>query len=450
MKKETHKDMTVGSPLKILLSFAMPMVLSMVFQQMYNLADSVIVGNFANGGGEGAVEALAAVGASYPITMIFIAIASGWSMGCSVIISQLYGSKDFETMKTAISTSIISAVTMSVLLTVLGTIGCNSLMRLINTEAQIFDSAAMYLRIYIFGLLFLFVYNISNSVFNALGNSKTPLYFLIFSSVLNVILDILFVAVFHWDVAGVAWATFIAQGISSVLSVCYLIHSLRKIKAGRHKKFDRKMLWRISKIAIPSILQQSFISVGQLFVQGLINSYGKITIAGYSAAFKIQTFVLTAINTIANALSSYTAQNVGAGKYDRVKKGYRTTMAFGSGLSIALSVIILILCPQLIALFNKDKAVIEVGVSFLQVAAPFYLVVTLKIVADGILRGAGDMRAFMIATFADLILRVALAYLLNPWLDFGSVSWAYPIGWAVGTAISLFCYYKGTWKRTYI
>lgn len=450
MKKQIQKDMTVGSPFKILMSFAMPMMLSMMFQQMYNFADSIIVGNFASGGGQGAVDALAAVGASYPITMIFIAIASGWSMGCSVVISQLFGSKDYPLMKTAISTSVISAITLSGILTLAGIFGCNGLMRLINTEEQIFGSASMYLRIYIFGLIFLFIYNISNSIFNALGNSKTPLYFLIFSSVLNVILDIVFVVFFHWDVAGVAWATFIAQGISSLLSVLYLIVSIKKIKSEDYKKFDWAMLGRISRIAIPTILQQSFISVGQLFVQGLINGYGKIAVAGYSAAFKIQTFFLTILNTMSSALSSFTAQNFGAGKLDRVKQGYKVSIRVTVGIVLTFMVGTLLFTPQLVGMFNKDLSVIEVGTSFLRVTAPFFIVVTFKIVADGILRGAGDMRAFMFATFADLIIRVVLAYLMNPWLEFSSVSWAYPIGWTVGTVISVYCYYKGTWKKAYI
>ncbi|HOO29059.1 MAG TPA: MATE family efflux transporter, partial [Lachnospiraceae bacterium] len=254
------KDLTIGKPQTILWRFTMPMFLSVIFQQLYNIADSIIAGRFA---GE---DALAAVGASYPITMIFMAIAIGFNIGCSVIISQLFGGRQYAKMKTAVTTSLITSVILSVLLTILGLICSKSLMILISTPKNIFADGELYLRIYIGGFLFLFLYNVSTGIFTSLGDSKTPLYFLIGSSVGNVLLDYLFVAIFHFGVAGVAWATFIAQGISGILALLTILTRLRTIEIKGHSElFSFPMLGRIAGIAIPSILQQSFVSVGNIF-----------------------------------------------------------------------------------------------------------------------------------------------------------------------------------------
>ena len=312
------KDLTVGKPEEVLWKFSIPMFVSVIFQQMYNIADSVIAGKFA---GE---DALAAVGASYPITMIFMAIAVGSNIGCSVVISQLFGAKEYEKMKTAVYTTLTSSAVLSILLTVLGLIGTKGLMHMIQTPDNIFADGSLYLSIYIGGFFFLFLYNICTGIFQSLGDSKTPLYFLIGSSVGNVILDYIFVAIFPWGVAGVAWATFIAQGIACVLAFITLLGRLKGVKTrGEVRFFSGEMLKKVSLIAVPSILQQSFISIGNIFIQGIINSYGSSVIAGYSAAVKLNTFTITSFTTLGNGLSSFTAQNVGAGAIDRVKKGYK-------------------------------------------------------------------------------------------------------------------------------
>ena len=309
------KDLTVGKPEEVLWKFSIPMFVSVIFQQMYNIADSVIAGKFA---GE---DALAAVGASYPITMIFMAIAVGSNIGCSVVISQLFGAKEYEIMKTAVYTTLTSSAVLSILLTVLGLIGTKGLMHMIQTPDNIFADGSLYLSIYIGGFFFLFLYNICTGIFQSLGDSKTQLYFLIGSSVGNVILDYIFVAIFPWGVAGVAWATFIAQGIACVLAFITLLGRLKGVKTrGEVRFFSGEMLKKVSLIAVPSILQQSFISIGNIFIQGIINSYGSSVIAGYSAAVKLNTFTITSFTTLGNGLSSFTAQNVGAGAIDRVKK----------------------------------------------------------------------------------------------------------------------------------
>lgn len=439
-------DLTEGNIHKKLWLFSIPMLISVMFQQIYNIADSMIAGKYA---GE---EALAAVGASYPITMLFIAVAMGCNIGCSVIISQLFGAKRLKEMKTAVSTSYIACVVLSITLSIIGFIFCTPLMKLIQTPNNIFSDAKLYLNIYIGGVAFLFLYNVCTGIFNALGDSKTPLYFLIASSIGNIFLDLLFVITFKMGVAGVAWATFIAQGTSCVLSILVLIRRMRNIKIEeKAERFSFVMLGKIGRIAIPSILQQSFVSIGNMFIQGLVNSLGSSVIAGYSAAIKLNTFAITSFTTLANGVSSFTAQNIGAGKLDRVKKGFK------SGLILAILVVLpFFFCfyffHKNILLFFMDsnsKTALLTGVEFLHVVSPFYFIIIVKLIADGVLRGAGAMVYFMITTFADLILRVVVAFFLSLTLQMGATGiWlSWPIGWVIGAMLSFFFYGKGVWKE---
>lgn len=441
-------DLTEGSIHKKLWLFSIPMLISVMFQQIYNIADSMIAGKFV---GE---NALAAVGASYPITMLFIAVAMGCNIGCSVIISQLFGAKEYGHMKTAVSTTYISCIILSIFLTILGFIFCTPLMRLMKTPENIFSDSRLYLDIYIAGITFLFLYNVCTGIFNALGDSRTPLYFLIGSSLGNIILDYVFVTAFHRGIAGVAWATFIAQGISCILSVLTLTLRLKKIKVVNEQKhilFSFSMLKKISIVAVPSILQQSFISVGNLFIQSIINSFGPSVIAGYSAAIKLNTFAITSFTTLANGLSSFTAQNIGAQRIDRIKKG------FWSGITLAMCIVIpfflafFFLCQPLVALFMTDPSestlAMNTGIDFLRIVAPFYFIISIKLMSDGILRGSGAMLYFMIATFSDLILRVVLAYILSDFYGITGVWLSWPLGWMIGTALSFGFYLKGVWKK---
>lgn len=444
IKDSSITDMTIGNPFKILWTFSLPMLLSSLFQQLYNIVDSIVAGKFIG------VNALAAVGASYPITALFIAVAVGSSMGCSVVVAQIFGSKKYTTMKSAISTAIISLTSLSIILTILGSIFCKPLMRLLHTPENIFSDSALYLQIYISGIIFLFLYNTATAIFNGLGDSKTPLCLLIFSSIFNIILDLVFVITFRMGVSGVAWATFIAQGLSSILAIVCLIMRLRKIEVTeKYPYFSSYILKRISRIAIPSIMQQSFISIGQICVQGLVNSYGAIVVAGYSAAFRVHTIALTSMSTMSSALSSFTAQNIGAKKISRVKEGYKAAVAITLSICGGILILFLILAPKLIGLFvdsSESINVINVGTEFLRTLAPFYLVVGLKMVCDGVLRGAGAMKDFMFATFSDLILRVAISFILASIIGYSGIWWAFPLGWIIGTALSVYFYYKGTWK----
>lgn len=439
------KDLTSGEPKKILWQFTLPMFVSVIFQQLYNIADSIIVGNFAVHG----EDALAAVGASYPITMIFMAIAMGCNVGCAVVISQLFGAKRYREMKTAVSTTLLASLVLSSLLTVLGVLFSPKMLRMINTPGNIFGDADLYLRIYIGGFIFLFFYNVVTGIFTSLGDSKTPLYFLIGSSLSNIMLDWVFVAIFHWDVAGVAWATFICQGIACILAMFTLQRRLKTIVCKEKPElFSLPMLKKIAAFAIPSILQQSFISVGNLFVQNLINSFGSSVIAGYSAAIKINTFAITCFTTLGNAVSSFTAQNVGARDYERVKKGLRAGIKMGFLLGVPFFVLGFFESPMLIRLFMESESAtaLETGQLFLKIVAPFYFIVSMKLITDGLLRGSGAMTAFMIATFADLILRVVLGYVLAVPYGTTGIWLSWPIGWIIGTALSVGFYLKGVWK----
>ncbi len=437
-------DLTEGNISRKLWSFSIPMLISVIFQQLYNIADSVIAGKFV---GE---DALAAVGASYPITMIYMAVAIGCNIGCSIIISQLFGGKSFKDMKTAISTTFFSSGILSMILTVAGLALCEPLLHMIHTPENIFADTATYLDIYVGGLVFLFLYNICTGIFTALGDSRTPLYFLIGSSLGNIFLDWYFVTAFHMGVAGVAWATFICQGIASLLSIITLINRLKRIKTeGKTVLFSGTMLKKISFVAIPSILQQSFISIGNIIIQSLINSYGSAIIAGYSAAIKLNTFGITSFSTLASGLSSFTAQNIGANKPERVKKGFRSGCILGLTVALPFFIAYFFFDETMLKLFlnSESSLAIQTGREFLKIVAPFYFVIAVKLMGDAVLRGAGAMGWFMTATFADLLLRIVLAYVLSGSMGTIGIWIAWPIGWVLAMIISVAFYRKGVWKR---
>lgn len=427
-------DLTVGKPSAVLWRFTVPMFISVIFQQMYSIFDSAIAGRFA---GE---DALAAVGASYPITMIFMAVAMGCNVGCCVVISQYFGAKNYEQVKTAAFTTIISSTVLSGILTIFGILFSGRLMQVINTPDNVFADGTLYLKIYIGGLVFLFLYNVCTGIYTSLGDTKTPLYFLIGSSVGNIILDYVFVAVFKWGVSGVAWATFIAQGAACILSLINLKRKISCIKtAQKPAMFSVKMLRRVTLYAVPSILQQSFVSVGNIFVQYLVNGFGSSCIAGYSAAIKLNTFAITGFSTLSNGLSSYVAQNYGAGKLERIKKGYKSGIIMASIVAIPFIVCYFCLPETMLGLFLDEGGIkaSEIGIKFLRIVSPFYIFVGIKIMSDGTLRGKGNMLGFMITTFSDLILRVILAFILSAPYGSTGIWLSWPVGWLVSTLLSV-------------
>lgn len=434
-----NQDLTVGKPSTVLWKFCLPLFGSIIFQQLYNIADSLVAGKFI---GE---NALAAVGNSYEVTLIFLAFAFGVNIGCSVIVSQLFGARRHRELKTAVSTTLIAGGVLCLALMAGGMLLCSSLLHLIHTPENVMADSRLYLDIYILGLPFVFYYNIATGVFSALGDSKTPFIFLAISSTANIAVDILFVTAFNMGVAGVAWATFLCQGVSCVLAMTVMLRRLGKIHP--HEKaplFSWDLLGRIALIAIPSTLQQSFISVGNIMIQGVINSFGSSVMAGYSASVKLNNLVISSMTTLGNGISNYTAQNLGAGKYQRVRDGFRAGLKLVWVICIPIVGLYFFAGRTMMSIFmdQPNGEAMTVGIEFLKILAPFYFIAAMKLVCDGILRGVGMMKQFMAATFTDLVLRVVLAYVFSLGMGMGSTGiWlAWPVGWCVGAVLSLLFY----------
>ena len=446
MEEIMNRDLTQGNPQKILWAFCLPMFGSIVFQQLYNIADSLVAGKFI---GE---NALAAVGNSYNITLIFIAFAFGCNIGCSVIVSQLFGAKNFQALKTSVYTALIASGVLCGVLIVCGLLSCDILLRLMRTQPEILADSSLYLKIYIWGLPFLFFYNIATGIFSALGDSKTPFIFLAISSSANILIDILFVKAFSMGISGVAWATFLCQGVSCIFSVILVLKRLQKIETSEViPVFSWHLLKRTAAIAIPSILQQSFISVGNMMIQGCINDFGVSVAAGYSAAVKLNNLVITSFTTIGNGMSNFAAQNLGAGKYERIKAGFHAGRKLVWCLCVPFCILYLGFGRYLLLLFmdQNSATALLTGRQFLWILSPFYFVISVKLVADGILRGDGAMKQFMIATFTDLILRVILSFALSSWTQASIGIWcSWPIGWSIATVLSLFFYQQEYRKLT--
>ena len=440
-----NRDLTVGKPERVLWSFCLPLFGSILFQQLYNIADSLVAGKLI---GE---NALAAVGNSYEITLIFIAFAFGCNIGCSVVVSTFFGAGQYGKVKTTVSTAMLASGLTCLLLMALGLLGGAELLRLIHTPAELMADSLLYLRIYVLGLPFVFFYNLATGIFSALGDSRTPFRFLAASSLSNIGVDVLFVAVFRMGVAGVAWATFLCQGVSCLLAVAVVLLRLRKLDTTeRPARFDAFLLRQFLKVAVPSVLQQSFISVGNIIIQRVINDFGSGVIAGYAAGVKLNNLVITSFTTLCNGISNFTAQNLGAGKQARVRQGFRAGVRLVWLLSLVFAGIYLLAGEPLVRFFidKPTPTAVRTGVVFLRILSPFYFVVSVKLAADGVLRGAKEMERFMIATFTDLILRVALAIVLSK-TGLGSTGiWcAWPIGWSIATVLSLRFCLKGPARR---
>lgn len=434
-----NQDLTVGKPGAVLRRFCLPLFASVIFQQLYNIADSWVAGRFIG------QNALAAVGNSYEITLIFIAFAFGCNMGCSVTVSGFFGAKDYNRMKSAVYTAMLATGIVCACMMVSGLVFSDSLLQWIKTPEEVLAGSKQYLDIYLWGLPFLFFYNLSTGIFSALGDSRTPFVFLVISSLSNIVLDVLFVTAFQMGVSGVAWATFLCQGVSCVLAVITVLKRLRKFKSvGSAKWFDWMILKKFVSIAIPSTLQQSFISVGNIIIQSIINGFGTEVMAGYSGAIKLNNLVITSFTTLGNGMSNYTAQNLGAEKLDRIGDGFKAGLRLVWILCLPFAFAYFFFGRNLMEFFLKEptQAALSSGFAFLRIVSPFYFVVAAKLVTDGILRGSGRMGQFMTATFTDLILRVILAFAFSGTALKSIGIWcAWPVGWTVATVMSL-CYYR--------
>lgn len=438
-------DLIKGPIGRSLFLFALPMLIGNLFQQFYNMVDSVIVGRFV---GE---NALAAVGASYALTTVFISIAVGGGIGASVLTSRYLGAEDYGQLRLSVHTSLISFLVFSIVLGAGGYFFSPVILRVLNTPPVVQEQADVYLRIYFLGLPFLFMYNILSSIFNALGKSRIPLYFLIFSSVLNIGLDLFMVRVLHMAVAGVAIATVIAQGLSAVLSFVVLLRTLRSYpEAGHVKLFDRTYFWKMLAIAVPSILQQSIVSVGMMLVQSVVNGFGEAMLAGFSAAMRIESLCVVPLSAMGNAVSTFVAQNLGAGQKDRAQKGYYVSyMILAVFALIIMGALELFNVPIIQSFLGKDSSAeaLETGVSYLKFMGFFFIMLGLKMSTDGALRGAGDMKVFTWANLLNLAIRVSFAYAFAPVIGIRAVWIAVPIGWTANYVVSFARYCTGKWKK---
>ncbi len=438
-------NMITDSPGRALLLFSLPLILGNLFQQFYNIIDSVVVGQFV---GE---EALASVGASYSIANVFIAIAIGGGMGSSVVVSQFLGAKQTGNMKTAISTTLINFLSLGIVLGGVGLLFNEQILLWMNTPANVFDDASVYLGIYFMGLPFLFLYNVQASVFQSLGDSKTPLYLLMFSSVLNIVLDLMFVIIFQMGVAGVAIATLIAQGISAAASFVILMKRLKAyVTTEEFHFYDMGMMVNMMRVAIPSTLQQSIVYIGMLLVQSVVNSFGSAVMAGFAAGTRIESICIVPMLAMGNAMSTFTAQNMGAGNTDRVREGYRFSYKMIGLFAVILCITMVLFGDLFISRFlneGSSEIAFQTGMSYIRFIAFFFVFMGLKAITDGVLRGAGDVLVFTIANLVNLAIRVIVSTVFAPIIGVQAVWYALPMGWAANYLISFLRYLTGKWKN---
>ena len=431
-------------PMHALLVFAAPIILGNLFQQTYTMVDSAMVGRFVS------EQALAAVGASYSLTNIFICVAIGGGIGASVMVSRYFGAGKLGEMKTAVYTALLVFLGIGLSLGLVGLVLGRQIMVLLNTPGDVLDMAAAYLRIYFAGLPFLFMYNILSSMFNALGKSRIPLGFLIFSSLFNIGLDWYFVTRLSMGVTGVAWATLIAQGISAMLSFGVLLGLLRGMACPSAGIFAVSELLPIAKIALPSILQQSTVSIGMMLVQSVVNSFGSEALAGFSAAMRVESLCIVPMTGIGSALSSFTAQNLGAGSPKRVVEGYHAAVKLVIAFAVLIAVTLNLFTDQIITAFLGEegtRTAMETGIGYLRFMSVFFCLIGFKTSTDGLLRGAGDMTMFTIANLVNLGIRVAVAMIFAPKYGISVVWTAVPIGWFANWAISYLEYRTGKWQQ---
>ena len=408
MSKDEY--LITDAPLKALTFFAMPMILGSFFQQIYNMADSIIVGQFVGS------SALAAVGACAALTNVFICVALGAGVGAGVLVSRYFGAREYGKMKTIVSTSLLSFLVLSIVLGVFGFCFSRSMMSTLQTPADILDDAVLYLRVYFVGFPFLFMYNILSTMFNSIGESKIPLGLLIFSSILNIFMDLWMVAGLDLGVFGAALATLIAQGISAVFSLLIFLSRMRRYKS-YFDWFDRQELHSMFQIAVPSVLQQSTVSIGMMIVQAVVNPFG----------------------TQALAVSPYVSQNLGANKPQRIKKGYRAALVLDVCFAAIAFIVIETLHTQISSLFlGKDGTDLAYQVSgdYMRWLGYFFIFMGIKMATDGVLRGLGIMRPFLIANMVNLAIRLSVALIFAPRFGIAFVWLAVPAGWFANFLIS--------------
>lgn len=436
------KDLTEGKEGKLIFKFALPMLLGNVFQQLYNVVDSIIIGKVLG------KEALAAVGANFPLIFALISFVVGIAIGSTIIISQYFGAKKMDLVKKAIDTLYIFMFFASIIITIVGIFFSDYIFRLISLPDDVITPAVEYFNIYALGFIFFFGFQGTSAILRGLGDSKTPLYFLIISTVVNIVLDIVFVVYLNWGVKGVAAATVIAQAGAFFSIVWYLnkYHSFIEISPLK-MKFDRDIFSKSLKIGLPSGFQQTFVSIGFLALYKIVNQFGTATIAAYSIAMRIDMFAIMPAMNFSAAISTFVGQNIGANKYERIGKGLNATLIMMSIISVIISALALIFAKPLMSLFTNDAEVIKVGIEYIYVVSGFYVVVSTMFIFTGVLRGAGDTMIPMFITILALwVVRIPVSYYLSLEMGYVGIWWGIPIAWVVGVTASFLYYKTGRWK----
>jgi putative MATE family efflux protein len=437
------KDLTVGKESKLILQFATPMLLGNVFQQMYNIVDSIIIGQFIG------KEALAAVGASFPLLFTLISLVIGFATGATILVAQYFGAKKMEDVKRTIDTLYIVLFVASIIISLLGWFYSEAIFRLIQLPEDVIPYASLYFKIYILGLVFFFGFNGTSAILRGLGDSKTPLYFMMVSTVTNIILDYVFVAYFHWGIAGVAYATIISQGGAFITAILYLnkYHNVVKLSLLRIT-FDRKIFKQSLRIGLPSGFQQSIVAIGLLALIWIVNLFGTDVIAAYSIAMRIDSLAAMAAMNFAAALATFVGQNIGANKPERVKAGLIATLKITSLIAVSISLIALLFSSNLMSLFTSDENVIRIGSEYLVIVGAFYILFSVLFAYNGVMRGAGDTLIPMFITLVALwFIRIPAAYILSRYFGETGIWWSTPIGWFIGMTLSYLYYLTGRWKK---
>ncbi len=440
------KDMTVGSPGKLILAFTLPMFIGSVFQQAYNMADSAIVGRFVG------PNALAAVGTSFPIIFLLASMLMGLTMGSGVVISQFFGAKQMDKVRRGVATSLMFQFYSGIALSVVGLLFSRPLLVLLRTPPEIIEASATYMRIFFGGLVFMFGYYGFSAILRALGDSKTPLYFMILANVVNIGLDLYFVVSLGWGVAGVAWATLIAQALAAFSCGIYLYLKVPMFRfTWSDMSMDRDILRTMIKIGLPTSMQQTFASIGMMAVQALVNSFGAVTMAAFTAAGRMDSLAMMPIMNLGMAISTYTGQNVGAGKMKRIGEGLKSALVMVVVSSAVIGLLVFVFGPQLIQIFiiAEHVDVISQGVDYMRTVSVFYVAFGVLMVVNGVLRGAGDAMIPMYTTLTSLIVRVAVAYWLSsiPTIGHRGIWWGIPVGWVMASTVPVVRYLSGKWKE---
>lgn len=440
--KGNTQDLTKGSIVKAIILFSVPLLIGNLFQQLYNAVDSYVVGNYVG------KVALAAVGASTPIMNMLIGFFMGISTGAGVVIAQFFGAGDLSKMKKAIHNSIALTLVIGVVLTVVGLVFNDPILKAIGVPSDVFSEASTYLSIYFWSLIFVMIYNMGSGILRSVGDSKRPLYFLIFSSVINIVLDFLFVKNFGFGVAGAGYATLIAQAISAIMVMYVLMKTEDSYKVVlKDIKFDKEILLKIIKIGLPTGFQQSIVSLSNVIVQSYINVYGASVIAGYSVTIKIDGFVNLPLQAFNMAITTFVGQNIGAKQYNRVKKGAYTT-TFLAMVTIGFFVVIMYFFGRdFIALFNQEKDVIDAGRLMQLTFLPFYIFLPINQVINGVLRGAGRSAVPMyVMIFSFVFLRQIYLFLVTKVTsDVVYVFLGWPTTWVVCSLIFIVYFFKVQW-----